>query len=190
MAASREGHYRGVRERPCGHYATEICDQWKKTRVWLGTFDTPDVSAVEAATTAGGDNLGAAEGGAPRVSEQGKQRRRSLLGFYCWRLGQATLQTRNWKTLFSYKGPGNEIQRSEREDRSWSFRGASRSIILRWCSAVKLVLRGQGFGSVVEREEFPEYFDKYLCMELNWSRLEDAVDETHITGWVFWCPRR
>ncbi|KAE9454165.1 hypothetical protein C3L33_13928, partial [Rhododendron williamsianum] len=102
MSASREGHYRGVRERPCGRYATEIRDRWKKTRVWLGTFDTPDgaarslpgakaktnfihsssVSAVlAAATAAGGDDLGAAEGGAPRVSEQGKQRRGPSVGF-------------------------------------------------------------------------------------------------------------
>ncbi|KAI8529398.1 hypothetical protein RHMOL_Rhmol12G0222200 [Rhododendron molle] len=76
---------------------------------------------------------------------------------------------------------------SEREDRSWGFHGASRSIIHQSCSAVKVVLRGQGFGSVVEREEFPEDFDKYLRTELNWSRLEDAVDETHIAGWVFSC---
>ncbi|KAF7144865.1 hypothetical protein RHSIM_Rhsim04G0150600 [Rhododendron simsii] len=63
---AQEGHYRGVRERPCGRYTTEIRNQWKKTRVWLGTFDTPNVSAVEvAATAAGGDDLGAAEGGAP-----------------------------------------------------------------------------------------------------------------------------
>ncbi|KAG5536905.1 hypothetical protein RHGRI_024363 [Rhododendron griersonianum] len=44
-----------------------------------------------------------------------------------------------------------------------------------------------GFGSIVEREEFPEDFNKYLRTELNWSRLENTVDETHIAGWVFWC---
>ncbi|KAI8528365.1 hypothetical protein RHMOL_Rhmol12G0143800 [Rhododendron molle] len=82
MAASREGHYRGVRERPCGHYATDICDQWKKTRIWLGTFNTLDVSAVEATSTAAeGDDSGASEGGAPHVSEQGKQWRRPSIGF-------------------------------------------------------------------------------------------------------------
>ncbi|KAI8534674.1 hypothetical protein RHMOL_Rhmol10G0108800 [Rhododendron molle] len=77
---------------------------------------------------------------------------------------------------------------SEREGRSWGFRRASRSIILWWCSAVKAVLRGQGFGSIVEREEFPEDFDKYLRSKLNWSQLEDAVDETHVAGkkWIFY----
>ncbi|KAF7146534.1 hypothetical protein RHSIM_Rhsim04G0108600 [Rhododendron simsii] len=45
----------------------------------------------------------------------------------------------------------------------------------------------RGFGSVVEREEFPEDFDKYLRTELNWSRLEDAVSETHVADWVFCC---
>ncbi|KAG5524292.1 hypothetical protein RHGRI_031085 [Rhododendron griersonianum] len=44
-----------------------------------------------------------------------------------------------------------------------------------------------GFGSIVERGEFPEDFNKYLRTELNWSQLENAVDETHIAGWVFWC---